>query len=164
MKSQPIDIHIKQPFGDFGDRRYLCKHLLSNFDEGDTSQAKLEKMVKERYFRITQKWGTPGMISGMIYHDVMETIKGPGSDLDSHVLLLDLSISQPSAVPRCGTCQDMSQRPPHLPIKADFINFLLQQVWEVLGLCWAGTKPPTGGGIDKHIIGHIVILHSNTQM
>eukprot|EP00435_Cladocopium_sp_Y103_P029470 s3679_g7.t1 len=51
--------------------RYLCKHLLSNFDEGDTSQAKLEKM-------------------------------------------------------------DMSQRPPHLPIKADFINFLLQQVWEVV--------------------------------
>ena len=48
MKSQPIDIHIKQPFSDFGDRRYLCKHLLSNFDEGDTSQAKLEKMVKER--------------------------------------------------------------------------------------------------------------------
>jgi len=27
--------------------------------------------------------------------------------------------------------QEMSQRPPHLPIKADFINFLLQQVWEV---------------------------------
>lgn len=53
--------------------RYLCKQLLSNFDEGDTSQAKLEKMVK-----------------------------------------------------------DMSQRPPPLPIKADFINFMLQQVWEVV--------------------------------
>lgn len=26
--------------------------------------------------------------------------------------------------------QDMSRRPPHLPIKADFINFILQQVWE----------------------------------
>jgi len=53
--------------------RYLCKHLLNNFDDGQSSQAKLEKMVKE-----------------------------------------------------------MSQRPPHLPIKADFINFLLQQVWEVV--------------------------------
>lgn len=30
--------------------------------------------------------------------------------------------------------QEMSQRPPHLPIKADFINFLLQQVWEVAAL------------------------------
>ena len=31
--------------------------------------------------------------------------------------------------------QEMSQRPPHLPIKADFINFLLQQVWEALQKC-----------------------------
>ena len=30
--------------------------------------------------------------------------------------------------------QEMSQRPPHLPIKADFINFLLQQVWEAAAL------------------------------
>lgn len=30
--------------------RYLCKHLLNNFDDGQASKAKLEKMVKARPF------------------------------------------------------------------------------------------------------------------
>ena len=32
--------------------------------------------------------------------------------------------------------------------------------WSLLG--W--DQASNGGGIDKHIIGHMVILHSNTQM
>lgn len=72
--------------------------------------------------------------------------------------VLDVMMSHPKPGPK--ECQDMSQRPPPLPIKADFINFMLQQVWEVLlGWCWPTwtrtrtvlvDQPSNAGTLKKH--------------